>query len=240
MKTEATEHILQFGTREIPYTLCRADRKSLRFVVSPDLTVEVYAPLDANEELVRTAVQKKASWIVRALDKVEAYQPLPAPKLYLSGETLVYLGRQYRLKVENGRKQPAKLLGQFLYVWAQDKSDVQSIKKVVDTWYRTRAQALLGRYLAECYAVASRHEVPEPLLVVRSMRKRWGSCSPAGRVTLNVNLVQVPVHCLEYVVMHELCHLKHHNHSKAFYSLLTRCQPDWRNRKETLDSFRIS
>ena len=150
------------------------------------------------------------------------------------------MGRQYRLKVENGSKRPPKLLGKFLWVWTDGKTDTQVIKRKVDGWYRNRAQEILDRYLEACHQVASRHGVPSPRLVIRSMRRRWGSCSPRGRITLNVNLVQAPLHCIEYVIMHELCHLKHHNHSKAFYSLLTRCMPDWRHRKELLSQFRVS
>lgn len=240
MKSKYKQYFIDFGSRKIPYRLHREDRKRLRIVVAPELTVDVFAPLSAEDDQIQSAIMKKASWIIQKLDKQEGYHPLPEPKLYLSGETVIYLGRQYRLKVEKGSMQPAKLKGRFLWVWVAKKTDVQSVKNSLEAWYRKKAHETLNRYIEKCYAVASRHGVPEPKVVIRRMKRRWGSCSPSGRITLNVNLVKVPVHCIEYVIMHELCHLKKHNHSKAFYSLLTRCLPNWRQRKKDLDKFRLS
>lgn len=240
MKADNPEHLIHFGRRQIPYRLHLSQRKSLRIVVHPDLTVAVFAPMNATDQEVHSAVSRKAHLIARALEKFEAYQPLPTPRRFVSGETISYLGRQYRLKVEKGLEQPSKLMGRFLWVWVKDKTDVPSIKRAVDSWYRQHAYDTLKRYLENCYRIASRHGVPCPTVAIRSMRTRWGSCSSTGRITLNLRLVQVPVHCIEYVIMHEICHLKYHNHSKAFYSLLSRCQPDWRKRKEALDRFRVS
>jgi len=240
MKIEPTQHAIDFGPRKILYRLHQGDRRRLRIVVNPELTVDIFAPRSAGDEQIQAAIKKKAPWIVRTIDKLEGYHPLPGPKQYLSGETFPYLGRQYRLKVENGSTKPAKLLGRFLWVWVENRSDVVGAKKSVEAWYRQRAKEILGRYMDKSYAIASRHGVPEPAVLIRRMRRRWGSCSQSGRITLNVDLVKVPVHCIEYVIMHELCHLKTHNHSKAFYSLLTRCQPDWRKRKAALDRFRLS
>ncbi len=240
MKNKIEVHAIQFGSRKIAFNLHRSDRKKLRIVVSPDLSVDVFAPVGPDDDEIYSAVTKKAAWISSKLDQVETYHPLPAPRRYASGETLVYLGRQYRLKVVQAEKRPAKLKGRYLWVHVPDKTDVQIVKRVVDVWYRMRAIETLSRYLKHCHAVTSRHGVPEPLISIRAMRRRWGSCSSNGRVTLNSRLIQVPVHCIEYVIIHELCHLKHHNHSKAFYSLLARCQPDWRKRKEALDRFRLS
>ena len=240
MKAESRDPIIEFGRRQIPYSLHRSQRKRLRVLVHPDLTVGVFAPMSATDQEVRAALTRKAHLIARAIDKFETYQPLPIPRRFVSGETLSYLGRQYRLKAEKGSTQPAKLMGRFLWVWVKDRTDVRGIKRAVASWYRKHADDILNRYLETCYRIASRHGVSRPTVAIRSMRTRWGSCSRAGRITLNVNLVQAPVHCIEYVIMHEICHLKYHNHSKAFYSLLSRCQPDWQKRKETLDRFRVS
>lgn len=236
MRIDDSMKVINFGTRKIKYNLHREKRIRLRIVVAPELTVDVFAPVTADEEQIQAAVLKKAAWITRKLDGLEKYHPLPAPKKYISGETIVYLGRQYRLKVAQGPGQPAKLIGRFLRVWVENKNTTRNVRNAVDAWYRKRAHEILGRYMEKCYTIASRHGVPEPILMIRTMRRRWGSCSPKGRITLNLNLVKTPVHCIEYVIMHELCHMKYHNHSKSFYSLLTRCQPDWRNRKEILDN----
>ena len=203
------------------------------------MVVDVFAPKHSGDEEILSAVKKKAAWITTKLDEVEKYQPLPTPKQYVSGETLVYLGRQYRLKVAQGEKPSAKLIGRYLTVQVPDRQDIKRVKKCVDGWYRTRAADTLARYVQRCSVISSRHGVPQPVIAIRAMRKRWGSCSLNGRITLNTKLIQVPVHCIEYVIMHELCHLRHHNHSKAFYSLLTRCLPDWRKRKTDLDGLKI-
>jgi predicted metal-dependent hydrolase len=232
--------MISYGDRKISFELHRNGRSRLKIVVTPELVVEVFAPYDAIEDQVLSAVRKKAPWISQKLDKLASYHPLPAPKQYISGETLIYLGKQYRLHVEEGQKQPAKLTGRYLSVRVENRSRRQDVKRAVEKWYRKRSHHILGRYLEKCQAITHRHGLPAPKLMIRDMKRRWGSCSTAGRITLNLKLVQVPVHCIEYVIMHELCHLKHHNHSKDFYALLTRCQPDWRKRKAALDRFRLS
>jgi hypothetical protein len=103
-RIEAGKGCVEFGARRIEYVLYRGARKNLRFVVGPDLSVSVYAPERAGAQQIAEAIAKKARWMAKALDKVAAYHPLPAPKHYVSGETFVYLGRQYRLKVLDGAK----------------------------------------------------------------------------------------------------------------------------------------
>lgn len=240
MKTEAEKGNIEFGSRCITYALHRRERKNLRVVVDPDLNIEVYAPEWATLQQIEYAVSQKARWLAKTLDKVEAYHPLPKPRQYISGETILYLGRQYRLKVVNGTLGTAKLVGRYLRVSVSDCESREEVKKHVDNWYRKHAKTKFGHYLSKCYSIAARHGVPKPTLYVRKMQRRWGSCAASGRITLNVGLVQVPIHCIEYVITHELCHLLHHNHSPSFYHLLTRCQPDWRSRKHTLDQFKLS
>ena len=235
MKTEPQDCLLQFGARKIPYRLHRTGRKTLRIVVSPDLSIDAFAPFYVRDSRIHAAILKKAPRIAKALDKLQSYHPLPSPKRHISGETLVYLGRQYRLKVSQGARKTAGLNGRFLHVLVPDRTNNRAIKAAVDRWYRKRAAEVFGRYFHKCVRIASRHGVPTSELWVRTMQKRWGSCSSSKRVTLNLKLVEAPVHCIEYVIMHELCHLVRRNHSRRFYSLLTRCQPDWRKRKEVLD-----
>ena len=116
MRIDDSMDVIDFGTRKITYNLHREDLKRLRIVVAPELTVDVFAPATDDDDQVQAAVMKKAAWIAGKLDALERYHPLPAPKQYISGETLVYLGRQYRLKVNQGSSQPAKLIGRFLRV----------------------------------------------------------------------------------------------------------------------------
>ena len=239
MKTDHGERKIIFGSREIPYQLHTMPRKRLRIVVRPDLSVRVEAPEGCREEHISEAVKSKGRWIIRQLDEIAAFHPLPQPYRYISGETLVYLGRQYRLRVVQGVPTPAKLRGRFLCVSVVGKEDTAAVRTGVVSWYRRRADDVFSRSIKRCIKIAERHGASKPALTIRKMRTRWGSCSASGRMMLNLHLVQVPVHCIDYVVMHEFCHTVEHNHSRDFYRLMTRCMPDWERRKTLLNKFSV-
>ncbi len=235
MKTETTtKRILTFGNRQIPYRIIRKQRKYLRILVEPNLQVTIYAPTNAEDCKINEFLHKKAFWIMQKLDYVKTFHPLPPPREYINGETFRFLGRQYRLKIEQGNHSPAKLRGRFLYVMISDKHDYAKAKELVTAWYRLQAEHTFHRITRKCSEITSRHEVPAASIRLRKMRTRWGSCNSKNIITINTNLIQAPIHCIEYVIMHELCHLKHHNHSKSFYKLLSICMPDWKIRKELL------
>jgi predicted metal-dependent hydrolase len=231
-------YVLGFGDKRIPFRIEYRRRKNLAISVHPELRLEVVAPEGSTTDQVLRRVEKRAGWILRQWRYFEQFLPThPGPR-YVSGETHLYLGRQYRLKVHEGSPSRVKLVGRFLHVWTSDLPNGDDTSHLLLHWYREHAQRVFGQRLRHCLErCPSLRCPPELSITIRKMTHRWGSCTKAGNLLLNLELIKVPIHCVDYVLVHELCHLQIHNHSPDFYRLLSRCMPDWRKRKERLEEF---
>lgn len=225
---------VKFGRRVIDYELGYSGRNTLAIHVLPDQSVSVVAPHDTPFEDIHSRVQKRAPWIAKQQDHFEKFLPLPMPSSFVSGETHLYLGRQYRLKIRKSHDTFIKLKSGFIHIETPDKSDRDTVEAVLMNWYRERAQDHFARRLDNCLGGARSLNIDNPGFSIRKMTRRWGSCTKSGRILLNLQLVKTPGYCIEYVIMHELCHLRIHNHGPEFYRLLSRCMPDWERRKEKL------
>ena len=153
----------------------------------------------------------------------------------MSGETHFYLGKRYLLKVIHHPTEPqsVKLLRGHLEVRSRSQ-DAGKVRALLDGWYRERAEAVFTRRLADCVAKV-RWIKSDPGFRLLTMKTQWGSCFPKGELLLNPLLVKAPGLCVDYVIFHELCHLKEHNHSPLFYRLLSNLVPDWEDSKTELD-----
>lgn len=230
---------VKFGKQRIPFKLETRDRTRLAISVHPDRSVTVVAPENRTLDEVLDRVQKRAAWIVKQRSHFDKLHPLTPPRRYVAGETHLYLGRQYRLKLLKDNTIAVRLAGRFFCVHQPDRENRARTKELLESWYREHAKVIFERRMDICLKSTRSLDVPVPELVVRKMTRRWGSCTKAGRILLNTELVKTPLHCIEYVIMHELCHLKIHNHSPEYYRLLTRCMPDWERRKQRLEGFLI-
>lgn len=238
MAERPTRGIVDYDGRTIPFELSFSDRTRLSISVHPDLRVTVAAPTGSDEEDVLVRVRRRARWILRQIDRFEEYRPLPPMKRFVSGETFRYLGRQYRLKVVEDGNESVKLAGRFLWARLPNRENRKRVEQLVERWYREHARVVFNKKIDELYDRARVHGIPKPSdWRVQKMRSRWGSCSRSGRVLLNLELVKTPLSCIEYVIAHEMCHLRELNHTKGFYRLLTTVMPDWRKRKSMLDEF---
>lgn len=230
--TRGKEHSIQFGSKEIWFELLYQERKSLGITVHPDRSVTVKAPLDAPFERVLELIRKRAPWILKQQSYFLAFEPLTPARKYVSGETHLYLGRQYRLKIFDAAMDSVKLKRGFLEVYTQDRSKTKGL--VLD-WYKDHAEVKF-REIADPWILRFKKYGVEPSdLIIKQMDMRWGSCTPKGKIILNMELIKAPKGCIAYVIVHELCHLVHHNHSAAFFELQTKEMADWRKWKERLE-----
>lgn len=223
---------IQFGSKKIDFRLEYSTRKSLGITVTPDLDVLVKAPVDAPLDTIKEKLRKKAGWILKQQNFFLSFQPKTPPKKYVSGETHLYLGRQYRLKVIDGQTETVKLKGKFIEVSTLDKSRT---KQLVQNWYLQLAKMkfhLLAQPLIDRF---KKYNVEPSSIVLRDMPTRWGSCTPKGKIILNPELIKAPKGCIEYVIIHELCHLIHHDHTQKFIDLQSKEMQDWEKWKEKLE-----
>jgi predicted metal-dependent hydrolase len=172
-------------------------------------------------------LQKRRYWF-------ERYQPRTPARQYINGESHLYLGRQYRLKLNSGKTTSIKLTRGELLVTLPGAPEPERVRTVLHRWYLDRARGVFREVLEA--SLLRFKGVEQPRLTVRAMQSRWGSLSRAGTMTLNVNLVRAPLPCIEYVVTHELCHAKHRDHDARFFKLLGQVMPDWKQRKKRLEA----
>ena len=203
--------------------------------VLPDCRVQISAPETASDVQVIAAAKQRARWIYQQLREFRSHLEHVRPRQYISGESHFYLGKQYVLKViENPTEKPSvKLLRGKIEVTVREKS-AEKINALLADWYKARAKEVFARRL-EVMLEQALWVSEKPPLRVLTMQTQWGSCSPAGRLTLNPHLVKAPRDCIDYVILHELCHLAEHNHSERFYRLMVQVMPNWEKIKGRLD-----
>jgi len=230
---------IEYGSKRIDFRLEYSDRRTLGITVTPDLGVLVKAPLDTAIDVIKERLRKKAPWIIRQLGFFLSFQPRLTDRKYVGGETHLYLGKQYRLKVISDElitsKESVKLKGQFLEVHTGNKDKV---KELVEAWYLDKARERfhqLAQPLFEAFIKRNDIDNADYNLSIRQMPTRWGSCTAKGRIILNPELIKAPKACIEYVIVHELCHLIHHDHTQRFLDLQTREMPEWEKWKNKLE-----
>ncbi|HWB12781.1 MAG TPA: SprT family zinc-dependent metalloprotease [Gemmataceae bacterium] len=230
-------YLLSFGSLQLPFQIEYRNRRSLAITVHPDQRLEIVAPRGADLDRLLKRIEKRQAWILSQWRYFEQFKPASPLPSFVSGETCLYLGRQYRLKVHKASSETVKLVGRFLHVWTHDKADRHGTKQLVEAWYRSHAEQLFLSRIGVWFEKSPSLRLPQlPKVTVRKMQKRWGSCTKAGNIVLNPELVKTPIHCIDYVIVHELCHRLIHNHGPAYYRLLARCLPDWEVRKARLEA----
>jgi predicted metal-dependent hydrolase len=216
------------------YTVKLQRRKTLGLYVLNDGAIEVRAPLRTAQKTIVAFVEQRADWVLKTRAKQLQRQQWQTP-IETSASTW-YLGRALVLEVQPAAEVAIVCDEQRMLVRLSDPDNLTLLTRHLDAWYRLQAQTIFTeRLLLVCQRFPGILAAPE--LRLRRMRRRWGSCNRSGRVTLNVDLVKLPLSLIDYVIAHELCHLSEFNHGQKFYRLLQHVMPDWKQREVLLKQF---
>lgn len=222
---------------DITYLLTRKPVKNVNLRIKPDGKVLVSAgnhvPLDFIDGFIARNQKTILSALAKYAKKSDAAQD--APKRYVDGERYDLLGRSLRLIVEESKEETVYADGEYLVLKVKDKDDFRRKEILMAWWFRQYEYMVFEELIEEKYAQLEKYGIPYPALKIRKMTSRWGSCRPEkGVITLNSQLIAAPRNCIEYVVLHELVHFIHPNHSKQFWDFVAMIMPDWKERRKEL------
>jgi len=225
----------KYGTKDIYFEVQRSDRKTLAIEVHPDSSVQIIAPEKSAIADIEKKVEKRAHWIVKQQLYFEQFLPRTPQREYVSGETHYYLGKSYLLKISVGNTNEVKLKSGELQVVCKESYTPEKVKKQLAHWYYKHAEKKFNALAIEAFSKFKEYDFKEPKLEIRRMPKRWGSCNTIDKITVNPELIKAPSKCIEYVLVHEMCHFVVKSHNKAFYHTLTLVMPNWKKWKDILE-----
>lgn len=229
------KHSVVYGRKTIDFSLLYCDRKRMEIAVHPDGSIVVKTPVNSEIALIERKIIKRASWILKQQNYFKQFVPKTPDRCYVNGETHLYLGKQYRLKIAEGPRSSVKLSRGFFHITCRSEPNPDIARKLLNQWYLKKAQLQFVESMDRCWKKFDTLGIIQPNISIKRMKKRWGSLSVKGTITLNTELVKAPKECIDYVVTHELCHLKYHHHGHEFYKLLDSIIPGWEKIKHRLE-----
>jgi len=214
---------IQLGGKPVTYTLKRSNKRRSIGLRIDDKGLTVNVPLRASEKWLLSVLHEKAGWVV---EKLESWQSKnPAPPQWVEGEPILFRGETFALRIAPSLfDAPPQLHGTHLVIHISTADNQAAIEKIIMQWYRREALQLF----TECVAhFAPRMNVTPREIKLSTARTQWGSCTTHGIVRLNWQLIKMPLHLIDYVVVHELAHLVEMNHSAAFWRVVETACPDY-------------
>jgi predicted metal-dependent hydrolase len=221
----------------IHYNIIYSGRRSIGIIVSPESGVTVRAPYRTSLKTIEDLVQSKSAWIKKHLDNHSSLIRINRNSEYKDGEYHYFGGRQYLLKIIQSESCYVKLYENIIEIGMRSIEDKAKVSLLLQKWYKNMAEEHFRKKLQELLSRFSNYNFSPTNLSVRAMKGRWGSCTSKGKITLSTELVKLNDKYIEYVIVHELCHLKHHNHSPAYYKLLSEVCPEWVTVRKELRGF---
>ena len=230
-------HTILLDGKEVQYHLERKKVKNINLRIKPNSSIYVSANNLISQEKIEKFLNEKSEFILKALEhyrEIEKYAP--KPKQYIDGEHFKICGHDLRLKVFKGAKNHIESDGVYIKLTVKDINDFELKQKSMDKWIKEQCVSTITMVCEAVYPKFQKYGVVFPELKFRRMISRWGSCQPKrGTLTFNISLIEAPMACIEYVVVHEFTHFMQPNHSKKFYTQLTMFMPDWLERKKLLE-----
>lgn len=229
--------LLVAGEQEIVFCVERKSVKNLNLRIRRDGGISVSVNRNVPCEEIDRFVLNKAKWILATIENFKTTAKLkPHSKKYVSGETFYMLGRGLRLKVSCAANDGITSDGAYIYLAVRDPTDYGNKSRIIRRFLDEQCKKVVEGIFDEIYPKFRKYGIEKPSLRIRSLKMRWGSCLEQKKIiTINRRILEAPRHCIEYVILHELCHLVHPNHSKRFYCFLSAMMPDWKARKYLLE-----
>lgn len=227
--------VILYGRTKIEFGFCHVHRRTLEIAVHPDQSVTVKAPLATEPSEIHRRIARRAGWIIKQQKYFRQFEPRTPARCYVSGETHLYLGKRYRLKIKKGRRDEVKLTRGYFEVQVKSPVSSRKIKNLMDEWYEEKAVDKFRESFEYCSSNFKKFHLSVSKLQIKRLKKRWGSLSAKGTLTLNADLIRAPKECIDYVITHEYCHLNHRDHNPKFYACLKKIMPDWEKRKHKLE-----
>ena len=224
-------------SEKIDFKIVYSKRRTLGISILPDATVIVRAPLRTSRIAIERLIANKRIWINKHVENIKKRIETSPPPSFSNGSLHLFKGNNLELNIYESKKRFVRFNDKTIDIGLEKPENEIIIRKILKQAYKTEAEKVLPEMFYEIIDTYKNYNFKPAELVIKTMKRQWGSCSTKNKITLNSELIKLNEKYVRYVIIHELCHLQHHNHGKLFYKLLSEFYNDWKTIRKEMRMF---